>query len=336
MHAPDRNDSPAGLQALDANPPGSDPAPLLDGPHPANDAGVPERAQGGSLPRAQVPPDELRRWISTYVRHAPPSLCVRELNRMLAMRALWATWPDDRGSILDVGCGDGFWWSELNQTGRQVLGIDISGSEVQRAARFIRAQVCDISREQPFGGTKFSEIIGNCSLEHVRDIDAALSNIRAVAEDRARLILFVPARDWAYQGLTQRFLLRHAPRLSMLLSGAMNGFFQHWHLYDVRVWGRLLEANGFRLVQSFGLGSARSELLFRAFLPEGLLEFVARTLTGRYPCELLRFLPGRAVLPLERLLAWALSDPIVPASAETAYEYVLVAEPRRPERDEHR
>lgn len=337
MRAPTPKTELTTPQALEPALPANDRRPATGGHLPANDAGPPEPGRGRRAPpRVQVTEEELRRWIATYVRHAPPSLCVRELNRMLAMRTLWATWPDSAGPILDVGCGDGFWWTQLNEAGRQVFGVDISGSEVERAARFISAEVCDISRQRPFAGKKFSQVVGNCSLEHVRDIDAALSNIRAAAEDDARLILFVPARDWAYQGLTQRFLLRHAPRVSMLVSGAMNGFFQHWHLYDVRVWERLLDANGFTLVQSFGLGSARSELLFRAFLPEGFLEFVVRTVTGRYPSELLRWLPERALLPLERLLAWALSDPIVPADADTAYEYVLVARPRRADRSERR
>lgn len=245
---------------------------------------------------------------------------------MIAMRELWRERPA-RDRILDIGCGDGFWWSELDP-GCEVFGVDISRDEVARASERITAEVCDVSREQPFAEHRFSEIVGNCSLEHVRDIYSALSNIRAAASRDARLVLFVPARDWAYQGVTQGFLLKHAPRLAMLVSGAMNGFFQHWHLYDVSVWKRLLEASGFSVVRSFGLGSPRSELLFRMFLPEGLAEFAARSLFGQYPCRVLRHLPGPASLPLERLLEWGLSDPIVAVDAPTAYEYVLVASVR--------
>jgi SAM-dependent methyltransferase len=269
--------------------------------------------------------NELERWILAYLKHAPISLCVRELNRLIAMQTLWRASGTTPGPVLDVGCGDGFWWTQLDTQGREVYGIDISQAEVARAAQRIRAEVCDVSRERPFSDQHFGEIVGNCSLEHVRDIYSALSNIRASASSDARLVLFVPARDWAYQGATQRVLLRHAPRLAMTLSGAMNGFFQHWHLYDVDVWERLLEASGFSVTQSFGLGSARSELLFRLFLPEGLLEFMVRKMFGHYPCKLLRFLPDASLAPLSKLLSWALSDPLVAVDAPTAYEYVLVA-----------
>jgi SAM-dependent methyltransferase len=273
----------------------------------------------------RVSEEQFDRWILAYLRHAPLSLSVRELNRLIAMQALGRTRTKTTGPILDVGCGDGFWWTQLQTDGQQIFGIDVSEGEVTRAAEHIHAALCDVSRERPFPDQRFSEIVGNCSLEHVRDIYAALSNIRAAAADDARLVLFVPARDWAYQGLTQRTLLRHAPRVAMLVSGAMNGFFQHWHLYDVEVWERLLEASGFTVMQSFGLGSARSELLFRLFLPESLLEFVARSLIGHYPSKLLRFLPDPALRPLGRLLRWALADPFVEVDAPTAYEYVLVA-----------
>jgi SAM-dependent methyltransferase len=279
---------------------------------------------GGVAPA--VSRHELRRWISRYVRHAPPSLCLREINRMIAMRELWQE-RSPKNKILDVGCGDGFWWGELNPR-CEVFGVDISRAEIERASTRITAEVCDVSRERPFAGHQFSDIVGNCSLEHVRDIYSALSNIRSAASPDARLVLFVPARDWAYQGMTQGFLLKHAPRAAMLLSGAMNGFFQHWHLYDMNVWKRLLEASGFNVIRSFGLGSPRSEMLFRLFLPEGLVEFLARTIVGQYPCRLLRHLPTQAMLPLERLLEWALSDPIVEVDAPTAYEYVIVASVR--------
>ncbi len=311
--SPSRLGSPASAlwEALDAE------------PEPAEGYDAKVEAGGVASP---VSRRELRRWISRYVRHAPPSLCLREINRMIAMRELWQERPPTN-KILDVGCGDGFWWSELEPR-CEVFGVDISRAEVERASARITAEVCDVSRERPFAGHEFSDIVGNCSLEHVRDIYSALSNIRSAAATDARLVLFVPARDWAYQGMTQGFLLKHAPRAAMLLSGAMNGFFQHWHLYDMNVWKRLLEASGFNVVRSFGLGSPRSELLFRLFLPEGLVEFLTRTMVGQYPCRLLRHLPTRAVLPLERVLEWALSDPIVEVDAPTAYEYVIVASVR--------
>jgi hypothetical protein len=112
----------------------------------------------------------------------------------------------------------------------------------------------------------------------------------------------------------------------MMIAGAFNGFFQHWHLYDDRVWTRLLEQNGWRVKATFGLGSARSELMFRLFLPPAFVEFVAKKVTGFYPSKLARWLPDRAIAPLARLVRWAVADPLVAADSATAYEYMIIAD----------
>jgi SAM-dependent methyltransferase len=273
-------------------------------------------SNAGSLPDD----DEILRWAVAYLRHAPLSLSLREINRLVAMQAV----ASGKGPVLDVGCGDGFWWT-VRQDDREIYGIDISASEIAQAQSRIHAQLTDVSRETPFAGTKFEEIIGNCSLEHVPDIDAALSNLRRAASDRARLLMFVPTPRWAYSGNLQKLLLARAPRVAMALSGALNGFFQHWHLYDAKVWTRLLEQNGWRVEQTVGLGSARSEFLFRLFMPPAFVEFVVKKLTGFYPSRLARILPDAAIAPFAKLVRWAISDPIVPADSPHAYEYLIVA-----------
>ena len=265
--------------------------------------------------------EEIERWARAYLRHAPLSLVLREINRLVAVEAV----ASDRGPVLDVGCGDGFWWTLRDAKG-EVYGIDISAREIAQAKTRINASLTDVSQETPFPGTKFQEIIGNCSLEHVPDIDAALSNLRASAAPGARLMMFVPTPRWAFQGQVQSWLLRRAPRLAMTVSGALNGFFQHWHLYDAKVWTRLLAQNGWRVKATYGLGSARSEFLFRAFMPPAFVEFVAKKLTGFYPSKLARFLPRAALTPVVKLVRWAVSDPLVAADSPTAYEYLIVAD----------
>ena len=265
--------------------------------------------------------DEVLRWALAYIRHAPISLSLREINRLVAIHAVGG----GRGPVLDVGCGDGFWWT-VRHDEREIYGIDISAREIAQAQQRIHAALTDVSREVPFAGRKFEEIIGNCSLEHVPDIDAALSNLRRAATDRARLLMFVPTPRWAYQGNFQKLLLARAPRVAMALSGALNGFFQHWHLYDAKVWQRLLEQNGWRVAETHGLGSARSEFLFRLFMPPAFVEFLAKQLTGVYPSRLARYVPDAVVRPLARLVRWAVSDPIVPADSPHAYEYLIIAE----------
>ena len=273
-------------------------------------------------------PALVEKWVYAYLKHAPLPLALREINRLIAIEAV----AGGAGPVLDVGCGDGFWWTLRGDDHREVYGIDISAREVAQAKTRIQAALTDVSRERPFPGTEFREIIGNCSLEHVPDIDAALSNLRKAAAPDARLLMFVPTPRWAYQGKLQSWLLHRAPRVAMSISGAMNGFFQHWHLYDAKVWTRLLAQNGWQVRATYGLGSARSEFLFRAFMPPAFAEFVAKKLTGFYPSKLARLLPRAALAPVARLVQWAVSDPLVPADSPTAYEYLIVADAAEPPR----
>jgi SAM-dependent methyltransferase len=266
--------------------------------------------------------EDLERWIYAYLEHAPLSLTLREINRLIALCAV----AHGTGPVLDVGCGDGFWWTLRDAGGREVYGIDISAREIAQARTRINAALTDVSRERPFPGIEFEEIIGNCSLEHVPDIDAALSNLRRAAAPNARLLMFVPTPRWAYQGRLQSWLLRRAPRLAMTIAGALNGFFQHWHLYDAKVWTRLLAQNGWRVRAAYGLGSARSEFLFRAFMPPAFVEFLAKKLTGFYPSKLARLLPRAALAPAVRLVRWAVADPLVAVDSPTAYEYLIIAD----------
>lgn len=231
---------------------------------------------------------------AAYVRHAPFALAVRELNRLLAMEILDAQQPKLRSPVLDVGCGDGFWWSLPGRHRPEVYGVDISEREIAQAKKHIDAELCDISRSVPFPGHKFQDIIGNCSLEHVRDIDSALKNLFRCAADDARLVLFVPAPEWAFRGRTQQALMKLSPRLAMLASGMVNGFFQHWHLYSPEVWAAILERNGWTLKTVYGLGNERSEFLFRLFLPPAFLGFLAKEQWAFIPTAFLKPSPIRS------------------------------------------
>ncbi len=277
-------------------------------------------------PSRSLDPGQVEAWALAYLRHAPLSLCLRELNRLLAMHLVDAELGTPAGPVLDVGCGDGFWWTQRDAGGREVYGLDISAREIDLARRHIRAELADVSSGVPFE-PKFGQIIGNCSLEHVREIDAALRNLRDAARPDARLVMFVPTPQWAFQGALQRALLDHAPRLAMTMSGALNGFFQHWHLYSLPVWTQLLAAAGWQVSWAGGLGSRRSEFLYRAFLPPAFVGFLAKKLTGEYPSRLLRHVPDAALRPLAKLVAWAVDAPLVDADSPWAYEYALVATP---------
>jgi len=56
--------------------------------------------------------------------------------------------------VLDVGCGDGFWWT-MRDDRREIYGIDISAREITQARKRINAELADVSREPPYSTTRF-------------------------------------------------------------------------------------------------------------------------------------------------------------------------------------
>ncbi|MEX2207299.1 MAG: class I SAM-dependent methyltransferase [Myxococcota bacterium] len=272
----------------------------------------------------------LRERLLRYIRHAPTPLVIREINRLLAYEQLRRSsdWPGyQRGTILDVGCGDGFWWTLQDLSGFQLYGVDVSEAELGEARKGMRAELCDVAERVPFADKRFDQIMANCSLEHVPDIHGALCNLRSVAADDARLILFLPAPGWGYQGRVQRFLLAHAPRLAMMWSGAINGFFQHWHLYEPPVWRQILADAGWQVEQCSGLRSDRSEALYRRFLPFSFPSLPIKALFKHYPNRLLERVPDSVLRPWLELVAPTFVDPLVDESDALAYEWMIVARP---------
>jgi SAM-dependent methyltransferase len=269
--------------------------------------------------------DFLERAALHYAKHAPFALSLRELNRLLALQRIQQRMSLSFNEVLDVGCGDGYWWNLKPLPANKIFGIDISSTELKKAKKHITAEYCDISQTRPFENKKFDFVLGNCSLEHVPDIQGALNNIALSLKEDAHLVMFVPAPNWAYQGHTQSFLLKHFPRIAMMISGMKNGFFQHWHLYNAKVWKSLLAYSNLEVVDSFGLGGARSEFMYRLFLWPAFVSFIGKKIFGSYPNELLKYLPSFVSAPTQKLLMWSLKTSFVDLHDQKSYEICLVA-----------
>jgi ubiquinone/menaquinone biosynthesis C-methylase UbiE len=96
---------------------------------------------------------------------------------------------------LDLGCGDGRLTSVL-QAGR-VVAADVSSVAVARARRRLadRAEVVEIEPDSPlpFNDSRFDLVLCTETLEHVRDIQTLLSEVRRVLEPGGALAVTTPA-----------------------------------------------------------------------------------------------------------------------------------------------
>lgn len=101
-----------------------------------------------------------------------------------------------KGSVLDIGCGDGFLLNVVRQHYIQgdMLGIDISKNAIEKAAKsydgikFRAADVCAL----PLGFGKFDLVISYGSLEHVYDTRRLFEVIRSMLKNGALFLFMIP------------------------------------------------------------------------------------------------------------------------------------------------
>lgn len=267
--------------------------------------------------------------ITKYLRVSPLSLVIREACRMIAIQEVLERYEDKPIKILDVGCGDGSWWEILSQERAfSVDGIDINTKEIAKAVGKINARVIDITRDEDLVSLHidYDLVIGNCSLEHIPDINKALINIQRHMRVGAEFVLFVPTPYWALKGHSVKVLNQVSPRLSMMISGMINGFFQHWHLYHHDLWAHILKSNGFSIKEVRGIGSSRLEFLYRLFLPTAFVSFLVKSVTGKYLNEYIsRFMPSSHYSNVAEGLSPLVDVSLTNAEDADAFEYMIIA-----------
>lgn len=260
---------------------------------------------------------ELQAQFGAMLRKIPVSLAVRECNRLVALQARLP----ESGTVLDVGCGDGSFWKVYPGVERLTVdGIDLNVHEIELARAtgvYRNLQVSDVSLNVPQG--TYDYVIGNCSMEHIPDIHSALLNLREAMNEESRLLLFVPAFGWPKVMNCVRFLQRISPRLGMAATGALDGFFQHHHIYDEVSWKLLVENAGYRVEKVQCLGGPDINIEFERHLLPAFLEFLLKVVFRRYaPLRFLRKPPGRKFFE-------ALSQQPVPLGSPDIVEYVIEA-----------
>ena len=126
----------------------------------------------------------LRHYVELVTRHAPP-----------------------RSKVLDLGCGNGISARLLNQSDFDVVGTDISPLFLKEARNWensrLRYQVCDVM-ELPFENDFFNVICSNELVEHLPDVETALTEMIRVVCKGGRIVIsgpnlcspLIPLLDW--------------------------------------------------------------------------------------------------------------------------------------------
>ena len=126
----------------------------------------------------------LRHYVELVIRHAPPN-----------------------SKILDLGCGNGISTRLLNEADFDVVGTDISSLFLKEAREWVNPKlqyhVCDVV-ELPFESESFDVICSNELIEHLPDVETALTEMIRVTRKGGRIVLsgpnlcspLIPLFDW--------------------------------------------------------------------------------------------------------------------------------------------
>jgi ubiquinone/menaquinone biosynthesis C-methylase UbiE len=108
--------------------------------------------------------------------------------------------PGPLGSVLEVGYGAGLFLPELARRSERVVGIDVHDAveEVEAMLRSVGVRA-ELQRgsvfELPFAGDEFDAVVCMSVLEHLRELDAALGEMRRVLRPGGVAVLGFPVRN---------------------------------------------------------------------------------------------------------------------------------------------
>lgn len=91
--------------------------------------------------------------------------------------------------VLDVGCNDGLGMQKLIEMGHEVTGIDVAHSKVSKAMAKGLNVVQGYMEDLPFEDKEFDTVFCSHTLEHSKDLEKAISEIKRVAKS---VVIVIP------------------------------------------------------------------------------------------------------------------------------------------------
>lgn len=141
--------------------------------------------------------------------------------------------------ILDLGCGDGKVSSIIFDGNFDIIGIDISKEEINKAKRRsnYRELIIGDAQKLPFSDRSINIVFSNSVLEHIRDVDMVLKEVSSVLQKNGKLVFTVPDDQFG----KYLFLYVLAERLGLKglaswYSKRRNQLLNHFHCYSPKVW----------------------------------------------------------------------------------------------------
>ncbi len=161
--------------------------------------------------------------------------------------------PSSKDSILDVGCGDGFYLHLLSSLGRYKLtAIDNDVQAIKNAKKQVRNSsvhyvVGDIDTKMPFKSNMFSKIVCSEVLEHLPEDSKGIREMKRVLKKNGRLYITVPHWNFPFFWDPVNYILQRVFH-AHVKTGFWSGVWAfHQRLYQVPELKKLLQKEGLKI-----------------------------------------------------------------------------------------
>lgn len=167
--------------------------------------------------------------------------------------------------VLDIGTGDGH-FASVTYDEPIDLGVDVLWSDLQEAAarpRVYRYVACASATALPCRDATFNTVVSNCVIEHIPDLDLALSEIARVLAPGGTFATTLPSEHFAEFLLGSTLFRRLGLRsLAAAYGEFFNRISHHYHVHPPDFWHRKLSGAGFRILDHRYYFSAEAHRAF--------------------------------------------------------------------------
>jgi 2-polyprenyl-3-methyl-5-hydroxy-6-metoxy-1,4-benzoquinol methylase len=144
-------------------------------------------------------------------------------------------------TALDIGCNTGSLVKAFKDLGIEAYGVDVSQAAISNAPKELRGQLCclDVTRDRlPFEDEKFDLITMSEVVEHLRDFQNTLCEIRRVLKVNGHIYVTTPSMPGAD-------ILSNLMHLSRLTNPT------HINVHSKKFWVKLFESHGLEYLYDF-------------------------------------------------------------------------------------
>lgn len=107
--------------------------------------------------------------------------------------SIMASFIEKNKKVLDIGCGDGTFFSFINSPKKYFYGLDISPKALKFAKKYcVHLKVSDLHQRLPYSDNIFDYVSAGEVIEHIFDTDYFLSEIKRVLKPNGSIVLSTP------------------------------------------------------------------------------------------------------------------------------------------------